>query len=166
MTSTQLSYGGLGLAVAILALTTVRWWRRGHQMPGAAALSGGLLIGLLSALCSGGLLGFAARYLTTKATNPLGNKLTGTGASDLFAPAAPAGMTAGGGVATTLLLFVIVLAWRCCDNQLRRQVTAGAISGSALGLASGISGLAAVVLMPPVNAFGDQILSQVAAAYQ
>ncbi|MES9558775.1 MULTISPECIES: hypothetical protein [unclassified Streptomyces] len=164
MTSAQLSYGGLGLAVAVLVLTTVRWWRRGHQTPGAAALSGGLLIGLLSALCSGGLLGFAARYLTIEATNPLGNKLTGTG--DLFAPAAPAGMTAGGGVATALLLGVTVLAWRCCDAQLRRQITAGAVSGSAFGLAGGISGLAAVVLMPPVNAFGDQILSQVAAAYQ
>ncbi|MFF2901105.1 hypothetical protein [Streptomyces sp. NPDC057966] len=69
-------------------------------------------------------------------------------------------------MATTLLLVVTVLAWRCCDNQLRRQITAGAVSGSALGLAGGISGLAAVVLMPPVNAFGDQILSQVAAAYQ
>ncbi|MEW1551490.1 hypothetical protein [Streptomyces tsukubensis] len=164
MTGTQLSYGGLGLAVAVLVLTAARWWRTGRQMPGAAALSGGLLIGLLSALCSGGLLGLAAHWLTAEATNPLGDRMTGTGA--LLAEASPAGMTAGGGVATAFLLLVLVLVWRCCDNQLRRQIAAGAVSGSALGLAGGVSGLAAVVLMPAVNAFGDHLLGQVAAAYQ
>ncbi|MFJ7912624.1 hypothetical protein [Kitasatospora sp. NPDC096204] len=159
MTTAQLSLGGLALAVAILVATAVRWWRRGCEMPGAAVLTGGLLMGLLSALCTGGLLGFAAHYLVREATNPLGNKLSGTGAEQLLPQAAPAGMNAGGGVATTLLLAVVVLAWRCCDYQLRRQLTAGIVSGSALGLAGGISGLAAATLIPAVNSIGDQILA-------
>ncbi|WP_043478279.1 hypothetical protein [Kitasatospora sp. MBT66] len=158
MTPAQLSYGGLGLAAAVLLLTAVRWWRRGREVPGAAALAGGLLIGLLAALCTGGLLGFAARYLTTEATNPLGNKIAG-GAETLLPQAGPAGLTAGGGVATTLLSIAVVLAWRCCDHQLRRQLTAGIVSGSALGLAGGISGLAATTLVPAANHVGDQILA-------
>ncbi|MEU8927516.1 hypothetical protein AB0D10_42535 [Kitasatospora sp. NPDC048545] len=160
MTTSQLSYGGFGLAVAVLALTALRWWRRGHQLPGLTALIGGLTIGLLSALCVGGVLGFAARHLTTDAANPLGNKVTGAH-TGLIAQAGPSGMTIGGGVATTLLLFVTVLAWRCCDNQLRRQIAAGAFSGSALGLAGGISGLAALTLIPAINALGDQVLAAV-----
>ncbi|MGW2544747.1 hypothetical protein ACWC5I_28675 [Kitasatospora sp. NPDC001574] len=159
MTPAQLSYGGLTLAAAILLFTAFRWWRRGREVPGVAALTGGLLIGLLSALCTGGLLGFAARYLTTSATNPLGNRLSGTGAETLLPQAGPAGMTAGGGVATTVLLAVTVLAWRCCDHQLRRQLTAGIVSGSAFGLAGGISGLAAATLVPAANLLGDQILA-------
>ncbi|MEV7782737.1 hypothetical protein [Kitasatospora sp. NPDC088351] len=159
MTAAQLSLGGLALAVAILVFTAVRWWRRGRELPGVAALVGGLLVGLLSALCTGGLLGFAARRLTTEATNPLGNRLGGTGSDQLLPQAAPAGMSAGGGVATTVLLVLLVLAWRCCDHQLRRQVTAGIVSGSALGLAGGISGLAATTLIPAANHLGDQILA-------
>ncbi|MFE2728375.1 hypothetical protein [Kitasatospora sp. NPDC059327] len=161
MTTSQLSYGGLGLAVAVLALTAFRWWRRGHQLPNLTALLGGLTIGLLSALCAGGILGFTARHLTADATNPLGNKVTGTGPANLLTQAGPSGMTAGGGIATTLLLLITVLAWRCCDNQLRRQIAAGAFSGSALGLAGGISGLAALTLIPAVNALGDQVLAAV-----
>ncbi|MFJ9460945.1 hypothetical protein ACIRST_38485 [Kitasatospora sp. NPDC101447] len=159
MTAAQLSLGGLALAVAVLVSTAVRWWRRGCEMPGAAALAGGLLMGLLSALCTGGLLGVAAHYLVRKATNPLGNKIAGTGSGQLLPQAAPAGMNAGGGVATTLLLIVVVLAWRCCDYQLRRQLTAGIVSGSALGLAGGISGLAAATLIPAANHLGGQILA-------
>lgn len=159
MTPAQLSLGGLVLAVAVLLLTTVRWWRRGAEMPGAAALAGGLLIGLLSALCTGGLLGLANHYLVREVTNPLGNKIAGTGAAQLLPQAAPAGLSIGGGVTTTALLVLVVLAWRCCDHQLRRQLTAGILSGSALGLAGGISGLAAATLIPAVNDIGDQILA-------
>ncbi|MFG2910901.1 hypothetical protein ACGF13_38375 [Kitasatospora sp. NPDC048286] len=159
MTAAQLSLGGLALAIAILVFTIVRWWRRGCEMPGAAALTGGLLMGLLSALCTGGLLGWAAHYLVRKATNPLGNRIAGTGADQLLPQAAPASMNAGGGVATTLLLAAVLLAWRCCDYQLRRQLTAGIVSGSALGLAGGVSGLAAVTLIPAVNSLGDQFLA-------
>ncbi|MFJ7280289.1 hypothetical protein [Kitasatospora sp. NPDC098663] len=159
MTTAQLSLGGLALAAAILVLTAARWWRHDRQMPGAAALTGGLLVGLLGALCSGGLLGLAARRLTTDATNPLGNKLSGTGSGQLLPQAHAAGMSAGGGVATTLLAITVVLAWRCCDYQLRRQLTAGIVSGSALGLAGGVSGLAAATLIPATNALGDRILA-------
>ncbi|MGW3185460.1 hypothetical protein ACWDD9_39940 [Kitasatospora sp. NPDC001119] len=159
MSPAQLSLGGLALAVAVLVFTVARWWRRGCEMPGAAALAAGLLTGLLAALCSGGLLGWAAHRLVTEATNPLGNRLAGTGSAQLLPQAAPAGLSIGGGVATTVLLAVAALAWRCCDYQLRRQLTAGIVSGSALGLAGGISGLAAITLVPAVNALGGQILA-------
>ncbi|MFB7668328.1 hypothetical protein ACFC1R_31155 [Kitasatospora sp. NPDC056138] len=159
MTPAQLSLGGLALAFAVLVFTLVRWWRHGHPAPSAAAIAGGLLIGLLGALCAGGLLGWAARRLVTSVTNPLGNKLSGKGSSWLLPAAAPSGMTAGGGVATTLLLVVVLLAWRCCDNQLRRQLGAGALVGSAAGVIGGVSGLAALTLIPAVNHLGDSILT-------
>ena len=126
-------------------------------MPSAAAIAGGLLIGLLSALCSGGLLGWAARRTVTTITNPLGNAVSGTGSSWLLPQTAPSGMSPGGAVATTVLLAVLVLAWRCCDNQLRRQIAAGALVGSAAGLIGAVSGLADRTLIPVANHFGDQI---------
>ncbi|GGX55793.1 hypothetical protein [Streptomyces noursei] len=165
MTPAQLSLGGLALAAAVLVFTLIRWWRAGHQAPSAAAIAGGLLIGLLGALCSGGLLGWATRRLTTSVTNPLGNAGAGTGTSQLLPPAAPSGMTPGGGVATTLLLVVVLLAWRCCDNQLRRQIAAGALVGSATGLIGGASGLAAITLIPAVNHLGDHILASLPFQY-
>ncbi|WP_331730906.1 hypothetical protein OHV05_37645 (plasmid) [Kitasatospora sp. NBC_00070] len=155
----QLSLGGLVLAVAVLVFTGVRWWRTGRQLPGAAAVTGGLAVGLLSALCSGGLAGFAARRVTTEVTNPLGNKVSGAGMEQLLPQAGPAGMTAEGGVTTAVLVLAAVLAWQCCDAQLRRQLAAGAFAGSGLGLAGGISGLAAVTLIPAANTAGGLLLA-------
>lgn len=155
----QLSLGGLALAAAVLTFTLLRWWRHGHQAPSAAAIAGGLLIGLLGALCAGGLLGWTARRLVTGVTNPLGNAASGKGSSWLLPQAAPSGMTPGGGVVTTFLLVAVLLAWRCCDNQLRRQLAAGAMVGSAAGLIGGVCGLAALTLIPAVNRLGDQLLA-------
>ncbi|MFF8696762.1 hypothetical protein ACF08W_31565 [Streptomyces sp. NPDC015144] len=159
VTPTQLSLGGFGLASAVLVLTLARWWRNGREVPSAAAIAGGLVIGLLSALCSGGLLGWAARRTVTTITNPLGNLVVGAGSSRLLPETAPSGMSPGGAVATTVLLAVLVLAWRCCDNQLRRQIAAGALVGSAAGLTAGALGLAALTLIPAMNHLGDQILA-------
>ncbi|MCX4970801.1 hypothetical protein OHA98_39870 [Streptomyces sp. NBC_00654] len=159
MTPVQLSLGGLALTVAVLVFTLVRWWRGGCRAPSAAAIAGGLLVGLLAALCSGGLLGWAARRLVARVTNPLGDAASGDGSSWLLPEAAPSGMTADGGVATTVLLAVVLLAWRCCDNQLRRQIAAGAVVGSAAGLVGGASGLAARTLIPAVNDSGAQIIA-------
>ncbi|MER6609875.1 hypothetical protein ABT282_29130 [Streptomyces sp. NPDC000927] len=155
----QLSLGGLVLAAAILVFTLVRWWRAGHEMPSAAAIAGGLLIGLLSALCSGGLLGWAARRTVTSFTNPLGDAVSGEGSSWLLPQTAPSGMSPGGAVATAVLLAVLVLAWRCCDNYLRARIAAGALVGSAAGLIGAVSGLAALTLIPAVNHVGDQIVA-------
>ncbi|MFJ8444005.1 hypothetical protein [Kitasatospora griseola] len=157
MTPTQLSVGGLALGLALLLATALRWWRAGFPLPDALALAGGLLSGLLSALCSGGLLGLATHLLVTRATNPLGNRVTG-GGEQLLAHPDPAGLTAPGGVATLLLVAATALLWRCCDARLRAQIGTGVMSGSALGLAAGISGLAAATLVPVVNAAGAQFL--------
>ncbi|MGA5823704.1 hypothetical protein ACPC54_38300 [Kitasatospora sp. NPDC094028] len=159
MTPAQLSLGGLALAFAVLVFTLARWRRSGRQMPSAAAIAGGLLIGLLGALCAGGLLGWAARRLVTSVTNPLGNKVSGKGSDWLLPATAPSGMTPAGGIATTLLLVVAALAWCCCDNQLRRQLGAGALVGSAAGVIGAVSGLAALTLIPAVNHLGDSIIA-------
>ncbi|MFF8717518.1 hypothetical protein ACF07T_39900 [Streptomyces sp. NPDC015184] len=161
VTPAQLSLGGLALAAAVLVFTLVRWWRSGHEVPSAAAIIGGLLIGLLSALCSGGLLGWAARRTVTGVTNPLGNAVSGKESSQLLPlpETALSGMSPGGAVATTLLLAVLVLVWRCCDNFLRARIAAGALVGSAAGLIGAVSGLAALTLIPAVNRLGDQIVA-------
>ncbi|MFE7111111.1 hypothetical protein ACFU98_42860 [Streptomyces sp. NPDC057575] len=159
VTPAQLSLGGLALAAAILVFTLVRWWRGGHEAPSAAAISGGLLIGLLSALCSGGLLGWVARRTVTSVTNPLGNAVSGKSSSWLLPQTAPSGMSPGGAVATTALLAVLGLVWRCCDNYLRARIAAGALVGSAAGLIGAVSGLAALTLIPAVNRLGDHIVA-------
>ncbi|TBO58882.1 hypothetical protein EYS09_14975 [Streptomyces kasugaensis] len=159
VTPAQISLGGLAAAFAVLVFTLVRWWRNGFPAPSAVAIAGGLLIGLLGALCSGGLLGWAAHRMVTSVTNPLGNAVSGKSSDWLLPQAAPSGMTPGGGVATTLLLIVALIAWRCCDNQLRRQIAAGAFVGSAAGLIGGASGLAALTLIPAVNDLGDAIIA-------
>lgn len=159
VTPAQLSLGGLALAAAVLVFTFVRWWRGGREAPSAAAITGGLLIGLLSALCSGGLLGWAARRTVTSVTNPLGNAVSGKGSSWLLPQTAPSGMSPGGAVATTALLAVLVFVWRCCDNYLRARIAAGALVGSAAGLIGAVSGLAALTLIPAVNRLGDQIVA-------
>ncbi len=159
MTPTQLSVGGLALALVLLMATALRWWRRGFPLPDAFALVGGLASGLLSALCSGGLLGLAAHLLVGQAANPIGNKVTGHGSEQLLAHPGPAGLSGPGGVATVLLVAVMALAWRCCDARLRAQIGTGVLSGSALGLAAGVSGLAAATFVPAINHLGDQVLA-------
>ncbi|GGR04339.1 hypothetical protein [Kitasatospora griseola] len=158
MTPTQLSVGGLALGLALLIGTALRWWHRGFPLPDALALAGGLLSGLLAALCSGGLLGLATHLLVTRATNPLGNSATGAGGEQLLAHPAEAGLTRPGGVATLLIVAATAILWRCCDARLRAQIGTGVMSGSALGLAAGISGLAAATLVPAVNDLGAQVL--------
>ena len=158
MTPTRLSLGGLALAVIVLVFTVVRWWRKGRPAPSAAALVGGVLIGLLGALCSGGILGLVTHLMVTRITNPFGNAVSGGGSAWLLPHVDPStGLTRGGAVTTVVLLCAAILTWCCCDNELRRKIAAGAVVGSAAGLVGAVTGLAAITLIPAANALGDHI---------
>ncbi|MEU8927354.1 hypothetical protein AB0D10_41630 [Kitasatospora sp. NPDC048545] len=157
VTPAQLSFGGLALSGAVLITAAIRWWRAGFPLPGVMTFLAGLLMGLLSALCTGGLLALVARNLV-KATNKLGEVAAGHGSSQLLGPAEPAGLQRGGGVAVALLLAALIVVWKCCDNALRRQIGWGSVVGTSFGLAGGVSGLAAITLIPWLNHAGDQVL--------
>ncbi|MEV4559089.1 hypothetical protein AB0K51_19155 [Kitasatospora sp. NPDC049285] len=161
----QLSIGGLAVSAGALLFvsirTVLRWRREGfHWRSDWASLivfASGLLMGLVSALCAGGLLALAAHNVA-KATNKVGNTVTGHGAEHLLAPAQPAGLQAGGGFAVFLLLLLLVVLWRCSDSALRRRIVLGGVIGSSLGLAGGVVGAASVTVIPWLNAIGAPYL--------
>ena len=157
MTTNQLSYGGLIAAGALLILFAVRWWRQGFAVPSLASFASGLLSGLLLALCSGGILGWAAHALAN-ATNHAGDLASGTNGEFLHR-ATPAGLDVGGGLIALVLFLVPVVVWRCSNRELRRELAAGGIVGSSLGLSGGVSGLAAVTFIPLVNHLGDHLMT-------
>ncbi|WP_030237360.1 hypothetical protein [Streptomyces sp. NRRL S-350] len=164
VTPGQLSIGGLAVSLGTLLFvsirTVLRWRREGFHPPDWASLlvfTSGLLMGLVSALCAGGLLALAAHNVA-KATNKVGNTVTGHGSEHLLAPAQPAGLQAGGGFAVFLLLLVLVVLWRCSDSALRRRIALGGVIGSSLGLAGGVVGAASVTVIPWLNAIGAPYL--------
>ncbi|MFI5534511.1 hypothetical protein ACIA8O_38850 [Kitasatospora sp. NPDC051853] len=158
MGPTALTIGGLGLAGGILITALIRWWRSGFPAPTLAALSGGLMLGTVSAMCSGGLLGFTADRVAT-VTNKIGEKAVGPGTEQALRTAAASGLTVGGSVATLFLTVIVVLGFKCCNPPLRVQIIWGGLAGCSLGLAAGVTGLANATLIPWLNWHGDQIIA-------
>jgi len=159
--ATYITVGGLTVALCILAWRVTRWWRVDmREVRAAVPYLLGVLLAMLSVLCTGGALGYFFGFVAN-IMNEGGDKFL-TGATGATGVAIHGGAHAGALTepgAMILLVFCAVLAalWKSVTREVTIDLVLGAITGTALGLSAGGAGLAADTLVPAVNGLGAMI---------
>ena len=161
MTSSQLTYGGLGIALAILALNLWGFWKGGKDPKTLGPFVAGWGMGALATLCAGGLLGWLAG-MATAGTNTTGNRavpgVTGQDGTDIR-PGIAGALTPGGALLTFLLSVVFVVALKGAAKKASRRMVGGLICGICLAYTAATAGMLDSTLTPLVNAAGDRLLA-------
>lgn len=142
---TQLTLGGLAIALAVLYANLRPWWKGGRDPKQLAPFGSGFALGALATICAGGLLGWLAGC-SAGVTNTVGDKAvpgtTGT-TSGALTKGSLGQLTAEGGVVVFLLAVGVVLAWKAAGKLDKRRIAGGMICGTTLCLTAGVAGLLA-----------------------
>lgn len=160
-TATQLTLGGLGIALLILALNLYGFWTVGKKDPAHLAPFGaGVGMGALATMCVGGLYGWAASALAGGANGGGDRAVPGAtgGDSRPITTGTTAALTDGGGLLVFILSGVFAVALRSASKKPSRRMLGGLIVGACLAYTAGVAGLLDDTLAPAVNAAGDQLL--------
>lgn len=176
------SIGSLLVGLAILVWQVLPWWWKGRKRKGKKGGKGkdeavetggkrdwrdlsplalGLAFGSLAAACAGGVLGWAAHWVSranetvgdTAVTGTTGND-EGNGVEQGVLPA----LNGGAAIVTTLALVALVVMWRKIPEAMRKQLGAGAWAGVSLALSAGAAGIIARAVVPGANAIGTAVL--------
>lgn len=153
---TQLTIGGLAIALAVLWANLRPWWKGGRAPKDLIPFGSGFGLGALSTICAGGLLGWLAGC-SAGVTNTLGEKAvpgaTGTQSSAL-SKGSLGNLTPEGGAVVFLLTIALVIAWKAAGKLDKRRMFGGLVCGSTLCLTVGVAGLLAW-LPQTINAIGQ-----------
>lgn len=165
-TTTTVTLSGLALALAVLYANLRPWWTGKREAKQLAAFGKGSALGLVSAVCPGGILGWSAAHSGT-AANTGGDKLvhgtTGIKAGAPVAHQSMGGLSAPGAIVVALITFVVVLAWRAAGKQDKKRIAGGAFVTSVLCLTAGVAG--ALTWVPgTLNSIGAQLHTAVQGA--
>ncbi|MET7933474.1 hypothetical protein [Streptomyces sp. NPDC005322] len=143
MTSNQLSFAGAALSLAVLYLNLRPWWKGGRNPKDLLPFGGSALLGALSTVCTGGLLGWLAGC-SAQSANTAGYKAVpgATGTQDTGLARGSLGqLTPEGGVVVFLLTIVVAAAWKAAGKQDRRRMAGGAFCGATLCFTAGVAGM-------------------------
>jgi hypothetical protein len=157
--TTGLTLAGLATALVVLYANLRPWWAGKRDAKQLAAFGKGSALGLVSAVCPGGILGWLHAHSAT-AANTAGDKLT-TGATGVPTPApvdhrALGGLTQAGAVVVVVIAAAVVWAWRAADKKDKRRIAGGAFVTSVACLTAGVAG--ALTWVPDaLNSVGSQI---------
>lgn len=143
MTTYQLTFAGAAISLGVLYLNLRPWWKGGRNPKDLLPFGGAALLGALSTVCTGGLLGWLAGCSTTGA-NTAGEKgvpgATGTN-SGALAKGSLGQLTPEGGVIVFLLAVTVAAMWKAAGKQDRKRMYGGAFCGSTLCMTAGVAGM-------------------------
>jgi hypothetical protein len=157
--TTGLTLAGVALALVILYANLRPWWSGNRDAKQLAAFGKGSALGLVSAVCPGGILGWLHAH-SAQAANAGGSKLT-TGATGIkaaqpVAHRALGGLTPPGAVVVVVIAAAVVYAWRAAGKQDKKRIAGGAFVTSVACLSAGVVGL--LTWVPgALNSIGDQV---------
>ncbi|AGP56175.1 hypothetical protein [Streptomyces rapamycinicus] len=163
-----LTAGGILTGLAPLVWYGARWAKtnlksKTKNWKELIPLAYGFTLGILGAMCVGGLLGkLFGRIRQT--SNAIGNKGLGTttGAADTaVAGAHVQPLTTGGSILVVLAFLALIALWKKINKDDIRMIGSGAFSGSTVGTTAGIGGTGALALVPAVNSLGDSLLNSI-----
>ncbi|SFF11789.1 hypothetical protein SAMN05216251_108234 [Actinacidiphila alni] len=159
MNTTGLTLAGLAAALVVLYANLRPWWAGNRDAKQLAAFGKGSALGIVSAVCPGGILGWAHTHSAT-AANEGGSRLTsGTTGVQTTAPVAHralSGLTPAGAVVVVVIAFGVVLAWRAAGKKDKKRIVGGAFVASVLCLSAGVVGL--LTWVPgTLNSIGNSI---------
>ena len=143
MTSPGLTLAGLALVLAILWANLRPWWKGNRDPQQLRAFGTGNLLGALSTMCGGGLLGWLAGCAPTIA-NTGGDKATRSVTGQSSAGAITTGdlgqLTPEGAVVVFLIAVGTVMAFRAAGKQDKKRMVGGVFCGVCLCLTAGVAG--------------------------
>ncbi len=155
MTSTSLTLAGAAIGLAIGYLNLRTWWKSGRNPKDLLPFAGMFLLGSVSTMCAGGVLGWLAGC-SAAGLNKAGQKAisstTGSSAGALTHGSLGA-LDENGAVVVFLATVAAGAAWKAAGKLDKRRMFGGAVCGSSLTLVAGVAG--ALVWLPGVvNALG------------
>lgn len=143
MNSPGLSLAGLAIVLAILWANLRPWWKGSRDPQQLRAFGTGSLLGALSTMCGGGLLGWLAGCAPS-AANTGGAKATQGVTGQEAAGAVTTGdlgqLTPEGAVIVFLIAVGTVLAYRAAGKKDKKRMLGGAFCGVCLCLTAGVAG--------------------------
>ncbi|MFJ3834461.1 hypothetical protein ACIPY6_02970 [Streptomyces sp. NPDC090054] len=139
-----LSLAGAVICLGILYFNLRKWWDGGREIKALAPFAQSTFMGILAALCAGGLLGWLAGC-TRQGVSAVGDKgisgVTGTPAGAPMATQSLAGqLTPEGGVIVALAAAITVVAYKAAGKEDKRRMAGGLICGMCLTITAGIAG--------------------------
>lgn len=162
-TTAGLSLAGLALTLAVTWANLRPWWKGSRDPKALAPFGSGFLLGALSTMCTGGLMGWLAGC-TPGVTNGVGDKavaaVTGRGGSTTLAHGSLGALEPNGAILVFLATVAIVLGWRAAGKQDKKRTFGGALVGTTLCVTAGVASL--LNWLPAlVNQGGDQLVAAV-----
>lgn len=156
---TGLTLVGLALSLAVLAANLYPWWTGNRDAKQLEPFGTGFLLGTLSTMCAGGLLGLLAGC-APRAANEAGDRavagVTGATSTSTVAHSTLGQLTPEGALIVFLATALVVLAWKKAGKKDKKRIAGGALCGVTLcttaGVASALSWLPGLV-----NGAGDQL---------
>jgi hypothetical protein len=143
-TATGLSLAGLAITLVILWANLRPWWKGTRDPKLLVPFGSGFLLGALSTMCTGGLLGWLAGC-TPQVTNAVGDKavhgVTGTSNATALARHPLGSLTPDGAVLVFVVAVCVMFAWRAAGKLDRKRTLGGAWVGSTLCVTAGVASL-------------------------
>lgn len=143
MTTTQMTLAGIAISLAILALNLRTWWKGGRQLKDLWPFTQTFLLGGISTICAGGILGWLAGC-TAQGVNTAGEKVvpgtTGTG-SAVIAYGSLGQLSPEGGAVVFLMTVLVIAGWKTAGKTEQKRMAGGAVCGATLCLTAGVAGL-------------------------
>lgn len=166
MNTTGLTLAGLTCAAVVLLLNLRPWWAGSRELKILAPFGKGSALGLMTAVCPGGILGWLHTH-SAGAANAGGGRITssatGVHTAAPVAHRALGGLTQPGACIVVLIALLVILAWKAAGKKDKRRIIGGAFVTSVLCLTAGVVG--ALTWVPGVlNGAGASVAHAVGAA--
>lgn len=139
-----LSLAGAAVCVGIAFFNIKKWWDGGRELKNLAPFAQSTLMGALSSLCAGGILGWLSGC-TRQGVSTVGDQavsgITGTSGGAPIAARSLAGeLTPEGGLVVALAAVITLAAYKAAGKDEKRRVIGGLICGMCLTITAGIAG--------------------------
>ncbi|MEV4440337.1 hypothetical protein AB0K09_15200 [Streptomyces sp. NPDC049577] len=156
MTDTTLSLAGATVSLGVVYLNLRPWWKGGRAPKDLLPFGGYFLLGSVSTMCTGGVLGWLAGC-SAAGVNHAGRQAvhgaTGSAPSGALTHGSLGPLTPEGAVIVFLATVAAGLAWKAAGKLDRRRMVGGAVCGSTLTMTAGVAG-ALFWLPDAVNSLG------------
>lgn len=155
-----LTYGGLALTLAIVALNLRGWWKGGKKPAELGPYIGSLAVGVSWMACTGGILGWSGGMIAGGVNAAGGGAITrGTGTADgVIATGTVETLTPGGAIVVLIATAVWGAVFRSVSATVKRRMVGGLLTGVCLTLTAGAVVIANSVVLPMANLPGDAVM--------
>ncbi|MDX2922079.1 hypothetical protein [Streptomyces sp. NE06-03C] len=164
--ATSLTLTGLAISLAVLWANFRPWWKGTREFKQLIPFGQGFLLGAVSTVCTGGILGWLAGC-SAGAANSGGERgvqaMTGSASSGALTKGSLGNLSPEGAVIVFLLTIGVGIAWKAAGKAEKKRTTGGAFVGATLCITAGVASL--LNWLPgTLNQLGEQLVTAIQGA--